>query len=57
MATGLNTGDIIFSAISIFGLLFTIVPIVFFLWFAITTTKHLKKQTIILEEIRDKINR
>ena len=57
MSTELNTGNILFSAFSIFGLLFMIVPIVFFLWFAITTTKQLKKQTIILEEIREKINR
>lgn len=57
MSTGFNTGDIIFSTFSIFGLLFTIVPIVFFIWFAITTTKQLKKQTTILEEIKEKINR
>lgn len=56
MSTGLNTGDILFSAFSIFGLLFTIVPIVFFLWFAITTTKQLKKQTSLLEEIKEKLN-
>ena len=57
MSTEFNISGLIFSAFSIFGLLFTIVPIVFFLWFAITTTKQLKKQTIILEEIREKINR
>ena len=57
MSTEFNIGGIIFSAFPIFILLFTIVPIVFFLWFAITTTKQLKKQTIILEEIREKINR
>lgn len=58
MSTELNTGGIIFSAFSIFGLglLFTIVPIVFFLWFAITTTKQLKKQTSLLEEIKEKLN-
>lgn len=51
-----GTSDILFSAFSIFGLLFTIVPIVFFLWFAITTTKQLKKQTSLLEEIKEKLN-
>ena len=49
-------GDILISAFSIFGLLFTIVPIVFFLWFAITTIKLLKKQTSLLEEIKEKLN-
>ncbi|MER2000418.1 MAG: hypothetical protein ABS882_11630 [Lysinibacillus sp.] len=56
MSTGLNTGDILVSVIPIFGLLFTIIPIIFFLWFAITTTKHLKKQTSLLEEIKEKLN-
>ena len=50
-----NAGDII-SAISIFGMLFTIFPIAFFLWFAITITKQLKKQTLLLEEIKEKLN-
>lgn len=54
--TTYGTADIFFSAFSIFGLLFTIVPIVFFLWFAITTTKQLKKQTSLLEEIKEKLN-
>ena len=52
-----GTAEILFSAFSIFGLLFTIVPIVFFLWFAITTVKQLKKQTMLLEEIKEKLNR
>ena len=51
-----GTGDILLSVFSIFGLLFTIVPIVFFIWFAITTTKQLKKQTSLLEEIKEKLN-
>lgn len=55
MSTEFNISSIIFSAFSIFGLLFTIVPIVFFLWFAITTTKQLKKQTSLLEEIKEKL--
>lgn len=57
MSTGLNTGDILFSGVAIFGLLFSIAPIIFFLWFAITTVKHLKKQTLLLEEIKEKLNR
>lgn len=57
MSTGLNTGDILFSAFSIFTLLFSIVPLIFFVWFAITVTKHLKKQTMLLEEIKEKLNR
>ena len=57
MSTGLNTGDILFSGITIFGLLFSIAPIIFFLWFAITTVKQLKKQTMLLEEIKEKLNR
>ena len=56
METKLNSTDILFSAFSIFGLLFSIVPIVFFLWFAITTTQQLKKQTLLLEEIKEKLN-
>ncbi|MEY9975582.1 hypothetical protein [Lysinibacillus sp. RC79] len=52
----LNTGDIIFSFISIFGLLFYIVPIIFIIWFAITTTKQLKMQTKLLEEIKENLN-
>lgn len=51
-----GTADILFSAFSIFTLLFSIVPIIFFLWFAITTTKQLKKQTSLLEEIKEKLN-
>ncbi len=53
----LNTGDILFSAFSIFGLLFSVVPVIFFLWFAIITTKQLKKQSMLLEEINEKLNR
>ncbi|MEK4426011.1 hypothetical protein [Solibacillus sp. FSL K6-1523] len=49
-------GDILFSLFSIFGLLFTVVPIIFFLWFAIITTKQLKMQTKLLEEIKDRLN-
>ena len=52
-----GTSDILFSAFSIFSLLFSIVPLIFFVWFAITVTKHLKKQTMLLEEIKEKINR
>ena len=57
MSTGLNTGDVLFSGVAIFGLLFSIAPIIFFLWFAITTVKHLKKQTLLLEDIKEKLNR
>ena len=52
-----NTGDILFSAFSIFGLLFSIVPIIFFLWFAISITKQLKRQSTLLEEINEKLKR
>lgn len=57
METGLNTGDILFTSFTLFGLLFSIVPIIFFLWFAITTIKQLKKQSQLLEEINEKLNR
>lgn len=50
-----NNGDIIFSLFSIFGLLFYIVPIIFVIWFAITTTKQLKMQTKLLEEIKERL--
>ncbi|WP_231630194.1 hypothetical protein [Lysinibacillus sp. ZYM-1] len=50
-----NNGDIIFSLFSIFGLLFYIVPIIFVIWFAITTTKHLKMQTKLLEDIKERL--
>lgn len=53
----LNSGDILFSAFSIFGLLFSIVPIIFFLWFAISITKQLKRQSTLLEEINEKLKR
>ena len=52
-----NSGDILFSAFSIFGLLFSLVPFIFFLWFAISTTKQLKRQSILLEEINEKLKR
>lgn len=52
-----NSGDILFSAFSIFGLLFSLVPIIFFLWFAISTTKQLKRQSTLLEEINEKLKR
>lgn len=52
-----NAGDILFSAFSIFGLLFSLVPFIFFLWFAISTTKQLKRQSTLLEEINEKLKR
>ncbi|MEG0470830.1 MAG: hypothetical protein RR588_00700 [Solibacillus sp.] len=51
-----GVGDIFFSVFSIFGLLFSILPVIFFIWFAITTTKQLKMQTKLLEEIKDRLN-
>ena len=53
----LNSGDILFSFVSIFGLLFYIVPIIFIIWFTISTTKQLKMQTKLLEEIKKNLNR
>ncbi|MFJ8512440.1 hypothetical protein [Lysinibacillus xylanilyticus] len=53
----LNSGDILFSFVSIFGLLFYIVPIIFIIWFAISTTKQLKRQSTLLEEINEKLKR
>lgn len=50
-------GEVLFSGFAIFGLLFSFAPIIFFLWFAITTVKQLKKQTMLLEEINEKISR
>lgn len=50
-----TSGDIIFSLFSILGLLFYIIPIVFIIWFAISTTKQLKRQTKLLEEIKESI--
>ena len=52
-----NSGDILFSFVSIFGLLFYIVPIIFIIWFAISTTKQLKMQTKLLEEIKENLKR
>ena len=52
-----NSGDILFSFFSIFGLLFSLVPFIFFLWFAISTTKQLKRQSTLLEEINEKLKR
>ncbi|MFJ3390046.1 MULTISPECIES: hypothetical protein [Lysinibacillus] len=52
-----NSGDILFSAFSIFGLLFSLIPFIFFLWFAISTTKQLKRQSLLLEEINEKLKR
>lgn len=52
-----NTTDILFSAFSIFSLLFPVVLIVLFIWFALTVTKQLKKQSMLLEEINEKLNR
>ncbi|MEG0385586.1 hypothetical protein [Solibacillus cecembensis] len=51
-----GVGGVLVSFFSIFGLLFTVVPIIFFLWFAITTTKQLKMQTKLLEEIKARLN-
>ncbi|WP_176489603.1 hypothetical protein [Lysinibacillus fusiformis] len=51
-----NSGDIIFSLFSILGLLFYIIPIVI-IWFAISTTKQLKRQTKLLEEIKESIKK
>ncbi|MFJ8516557.1 hypothetical protein [Lysinibacillus xylanilyticus] len=53
----LNSMDTLFSIVSIFGLLFYIVPIIFIIWFAISTTKQLKMQTKLLEEIKESLNR
>ena len=53
----MSTGDILFSGFTIFGLLFSIAPIIFFIWFAITTVNQLKKQSMLLEEIKEKLNR
>ncbi|MFJ7730605.1 hypothetical protein ACIQXF_01795 [Lysinibacillus sp. NPDC097231] len=50
-----NSGDILFSFVSIFGLLFYIAPIIFIIWFAISTTKQLKMQTKLLEEIKESL--
>lgn len=50
-----NAGDLLFSAFSIVGLLFSIIPLIFFVWFAITTVKQLKKQSALLEEINEKL--
>ncbi|MED4886213.1 hypothetical protein [Lysinibacillus fusiformis] len=50
-----TSGDIIFSLFSILGLLFYIIPIAFIIWFAISTTKQLKRQTKLLEEIKESI--
>ncbi|MEB2281247.1 hypothetical protein LAV73_14770 [Lysinibacillus xylanilyticus] len=52
-----NSGDILFSVFSIFGLLFSLIPFIFFLWFAISTTKQLKRQSLLLEEINEKLKR
>ncbi|MEY9976186.1 hypothetical protein [Lysinibacillus sp. RC79] len=52
-----NSGDILFSAFSIFGLLLSLVPFIFFVWFTISTTKQLKRQSILLEEINEKLKR
>ena len=49
--------EVLFSGFAIFGLLFSFAPIVFFIWFAITTVKQLKKQSMLLEEIKEKLNR
>ena len=49
--------EVLFSSFAIFGLLFSFAPIVFFIWFAITTVKQLKKQSMLLEEIKEKLNR
>ncbi|MDD1503012.1 hypothetical protein PVA17_09600 [Lysinibacillus sp. CNPSo 3705] len=54
---GFNSGDILFSAFSIFGLLFSLIPFIIFLWFAISTTKQLKRQSLLLEEINEKLKR
>ena len=40
----MTSTEILFSGFTIFGLLFSFAPIVFFIWFAITTVKQLKKQ-------------
>ena len=49
--------EVLFSSFAIFGLLFSFAPIVFFIWFAITTVRQLKKQSMLLEEIKEKLNR
>ena len=49
--------EVLFSSFAIFGLFFSFAPIVFFIWFAITTVRQLKKQSMLLEEIKEKLNR
>ena len=50
-------GEVLFSGFAIFFFFFSFAPIIIFLWFAITTVKQLKKQTMLLEEIKEKLNR
>jgi len=57
MTSTSGLGEVLFGSFAIFGLLFSFAPIIFFLWFAITTVKQLKKQTMLLEEIKEKLNR
>ena len=56
MTSTSGLGEVLFGSFAIFGLLFSFAPIIFFLWFAITTVKQLKKQTMLLEEIKEKLN-
>lgn len=52
----MNTGDVMFTGIAFIGLFIWLIPILFILWFMLTTVKQLKQQTVLLEKISARLN-
>lgn len=52
----MNTGDFLFTGVAFIGFFIWLIPILFILWFMLTTVKQLKKQTVLLENISARLD-
>lgn len=52
----MNTGDVMFTGIAFIGFFIWLIPILFILWFMLTTVKQLKQQTVLLEKISARLD-
>lgn len=52
----INTGDVFFTGFALIGFVLWLIPILFILWFTLTTVKQLKLQTALLEKMNDRLD-
>lgn len=50
-----NYGDVFFTLFMMGGFLLWLLPLIFVIWFMITTVKYLKRQTALLEKMNAKM--